>query len=215
MPEFKIIPSKTAFLIIDMTNAFLKETGPIWIPGGIGIISNLNKLRSIARSKSILTIFTTHAYHKDGSDLGIDAVFRPKMRTNNTLRIGTPDIEFYADIQPDQDDIVIMKSRYNAFIGTELDLILRSHEIDTLIIGGVATNICCESTAREARMRDYKVIFLSDGTASRDIPDLGFGKISAFDVQRYTLATVACFFGQVSSVNQVINQITNSDENFL
>jgi nicotinamidase-related amidase len=93
-------------------------------------------------------------------------------------------------------DVTIIKSRYSAFIGTELDLILRSHSIDTLIIGGVLTNVCCESTAREARMRDYKVVFLSDGTATRDVPDFGFGRVPAADVQRYTLALIACFLAR-------------------
>jgi ureidoacrylate peracid hydrolase len=208
MPEFEIIAEKSALLIIDMTRAFLDKNGPVPVPGGVNLIPGLNKLRTVARKKALLTIFTTMAYHQDGSDLGLDVVFHPDMKRTNSLKMGSADIEFHADIQPVEGDVTIIKSRYSAFVGTELDLILRSHGIDTLIIGGVLTNVCCESTAREARMRDYKVVFLSDGTATRDIPDFGFGRVPAADVQRYTLASIACFFGQVSSIDQVISRLT-------
>lgn len=210
MPEFEIIAEKSALLIVDMTNAFLDTNGPVPVPGGVNLISGLNRLRAAARKKALLTIFTTMAYHNDGSDLGIDQVFHPAMKRTNTLRMGSRDIEFHADIQPIENDVTIIKPRYSAFVGTELDLILRSHGVDTLIIGGVLTNVCCESTAREARMRDYKVVFLSDGTATRDIPDFGFGRIPVADVQRYTLASIACFFGQVLSIEQVINRLAGT-----
>ena len=207
MPEIQIIPEKSALLIIDMTNAFLDKNGPVPVAGGIDLIPGLNKLREAARKKALLTIFTTMAYHEDGCDLGVERVFHPEVQRTRTLRIGTPDVEFYRDIQSGGGDVIVVKPRYSAFIGTELDLILRSHGIDTLIIGGVLTNVCCESTAREARMRDYKVIFLSDGTATRDIPDFGFGRIPAAEVQKYTLASIACFFGQVLSIEQVMGKL--------
>lgn len=208
MPEFRILPEKSALLIIDMTNAFLKPGAPVMVPGGTGLIPGLNQLRDLARKKGLKTIFTTQAYHADGSDLGLDPVFHPGMERSRALRTGTPDVDFYKDIQPRDGDIIIVKPRFSAFIGTELDLILRGQGIDTLVIGGVLTNVCCESTAREARMRDYKVIFLSDGTATRDIPDSGWGKVSAEEMQRYTLAAIACYFGQVLSVEQVIQRLS-------
>ncbi len=207
MPEFVIQPEKSCVLIIDMTNAFLGGGGPVMIPDGLKIIPRLNKLLDVSRQKRLKVIFTTHVYHLDGCDLGLHPAFHPVMGEGQLLREGTKDIEFYRDIQPQKGDIILNKPRFSAFIGTELDLILRSNGIDTLILGGVVTNICCESTTRDARMLDYKVIFLSDGTAARDVPDMGWGPIPASDVQRYTLTMMACHFAQVLSVEQVIQRL--------
>jgi len=101
----------------------------------------------------------------------------------------------------------VAKPRYSAFYGTDLEAILRSKGIDTLIISGTITGACCESTARDAFSRDYKVIFLSDGNASGNIPDLGFGPVSAEEVQRVTLTLMALNFAQVASIDQVIAEI--------
>jgi ureidoacrylate peracid hydrolase len=69
------------------------------------------------------------------------------------------------------------------------------------------TNVCCESTARDAFSRDYKVIFLSDGNATFDFPDVGFGAVSADEAQRVALTVLAMCFAQVSSVDEVIAEL--------
>jgi ureidoacrylate peracid hydrolase len=203
MVEFEIEPRKSCLLIIDMTSAFLSPGAPVEIPGGRSLIPKLKRLTDVCRDKGLPIVFTTHAYRKDGCDLGLHANFFPEMKARDILREGTPDIEFYGELQPQKDDIVIVKRRFSAFLGTELDLTLRNKEIDTLIIGGVATNVCCETTARDARMRDYKVIFLSDGTANRGLPDMGWGEMSPEEVQRAVLTIMAFHFAQVSSVEEV------------
>jgi nicotinamidase-related amidase len=78
--------------------------------------------------------------------------------------------------------MTIPKKRYSAFFGTDLDKVLRSRGIRDLIISGVMTNLCCETTARDAFMKDYRVFFLIDGTATRrselhlaTLKNLGFG----------------------------------------
>ena len=71
-----------------------------------------------------------------------------------------------------KNDILLEKPRFGAFHGTDLDLILRNRGIDTVIITGICTNICCETTAREANMRDYKVFFISDATATFNTPEI-------------------------------------------
>jgi isochorismate hydrolase len=79
-------------------------------------------------------------------------------------------------------DTTLPKKRYSAFFGTDLDKVLRSRGIRDLIISGVMTNLCCETTARDAFMKDYRVFFLIDGTATRrselhlaTLKNLGFG----------------------------------------
>ncbi len=210
MVEFEIHPRKTCLLIIDMTNAFLRRGAPTEIPGGRSLVRKLKTLVTACRGKGIRIIFATHAYRKDGYDLGLHAIFRPEIAAMGRLREGTSDTEFYSGLKPQRDDIVIVKRRFSAFLGTELDMILRSNGIDTVIIGGVATNICCESTARDARMRDYRVLFLGDGTAARGVPDKGWGEMSAEEVQTHVLATMASSFAEVSTVREIIARISRA-----
>src|SRR5688572_33079591 len=75
---------------------------------------------------------------------------------------GTPGAEIYEPLKPMQDDIVVKKFRYSGFYGTQLENLLRALGRDTIAITGVATNVCCDSTARDGAMRDFKVVFLSD-----------------------------------------------------
>jgi ureidoacrylate peracid hydrolase len=77
--------------------------------------------------------------------------------------------------------------------------------MDTLIISGIATNVCCETTAREAMVRDFRVVFLSDGTATT-----GMGDATADELQKATLATLGTVFGQVLTVEEVIQKIVHA-----
>jgi len=104
----------------------------------------------------------------------------------------------------DARDILLEKPRFGAFHGTDLELILRSRGIDAVIITGIATNVYCETTAREAAVRDFRVFFLSDGTATFDI-----GTISAAELQRVTCATLGLLFAQVLTVDKMIEKIPN------
>jgi len=95
---------------------------------------------------------------------------------------GTKDWEFIPEMNIDSKDIILPKNRYSAFYETELDTILQSKGIQELIISGVMTNLCCETTARDAFMRDYRVFFLIDGTATgkeehhlATLKNLGYG----------------------------------------
>ena len=78
----------------------------------------------------------------------------------------TSGAEIYEPLKPTQDDIVVKKFRYSGFYGTQLENLLRALGRDTIAIAGVATNVCCDSTARDGAMRDFKVVFLSDCSAS-------------------------------------------------
>src|SRR5260370_28476418 len=99
-------------------------------------------------------------------------------------------------------DILLDKPRFGAFHGTDLELILRSRGIDTLIITGIATNVCCETTAREAAVRDFRVFFLSDGTAT-----FGIGELSPAELQRVTCATLGLLFAQVLTADEMLRKI--------
>jgi len=103
----------------------------------------------------------------------------------------------------DPRDILLEKPRFGAFHGTDLELILRSRGIDTIIVTGIAANVCCETTAREAVVRDFRVFFLSDGTTTFDI-----GDVSAAELKRATCATLRFIFAQVLTVDEMIRKIS-------
>jgi len=177
------------------------------VPGGRDLVPKLKKLISACRKKGLMVIFTTHVFRENGCDLGLSSVFRPEVKRTNILREGTAEVEFYSGIRPQKNDAVIVKRRFSAFSGTDLEIILRSNRIDTLIIGGVAGNVCCECTARDARMKDYKVVFLSDGTTAGRLPDMGWGEVRAEEVQKNVLTTMACYFAQVWSIEETIDRL--------
>ena len=95
---------------------------------------------------------------------------------------------------------MIKKHRYSGFFGTDLDIILREWGIDTVIISGTTTENCCHATARDAMFRNYRVVFLSDATATYDYPDRGFGPMPNGDVHHATLVILAASTAHVMSV---------------
>ena len=117
---------------------------------------------------------------------------------------GNSQAELHRGIDVRPGDIILEKPRYGAFTGTDIELILRNRGIDTLIITGICTNVCCETTAREANMRDFHVFFISDATATFDTPEL-----SADQMQPVVLATMKTAFAQVENTASMIGKLAN------
>ena len=105
-------------------------------------------------------------------------------------------------------DIILEKPRFGAFYGTDLELILRSLGIESVIISGIATNVCCETTAREAADRDFKVFFLSDGTGTS-----AMNGATAEELQHATCATLGYLFAQIVTVDETIRMLRQASLN--
>ena len=169
MTDFKFDPRKTALLNIDMQNCFV-ENSPVAAPRGREILPRINKLAEVCRKRGALVIHTVHVVRPDGSNTGVMGVIIPAIAAG-LINKGNKQAELHPEIVVGKHDIVLEKPRYGAYHGTDLDLILRNREIDTVVITGICTNVCCETTAREANMRDYKVFFISDATATFNTPE--------------------------------------------
>ncbi len=204
MARFEITPSKTALLTIDLQNLFVKGYEPISAPDGPRIVERMNRLAAACRRRGILVIYTTHKVRRDMSNLGVFGEIIPQPKFISEDDEAT---DLYPGVDIQAGDVFLKKARFGAFTGTDLDLILRGKGIDTVIIGGIATNVCCETTARQANHLEYRVIFLSDGTASRGYPDMGFGAMTPEDVQRATCTVIGSYFGEVARVDEVIERI--------
>jgi len=158
-----------ALLTIDMQNLFDRIARPV--------LRNILKVIQTCRQKNIPVIFTQHGHTEPESDGGILGEWWGELIVG-----GTKDWEFLPEMKIESRDRILPKKRYSAFFETDLDQILRSRGIQDLIVSGVMTNLCCETTARDAFMRDYRVFFLIDGTATgrselhlATLKNLGFG----------------------------------------
>jgi ureidoacrylate peracid hydrolase len=130
------------------------------------------------------------------SNAGILAEYIGPIR-DGMITAGAPTAALHRDLVVDPRDIYLEKPRFGAFHGTDLELVLRTRGVDSVIIGGIATNVCCEATAREASARDFRLFFLSDGTATS-----GIGALPPEHFQTATCATMQ-LFGQVLTIDEM------------
>jgi len=162
-------PTHAALLVIDMQSYFRRIVRPI--------LKNLLRVIETCRQKDVPVVFTQHGHTDPGSDGGVLAQW-----WGQVILHGTTDWKFLPEIKIESKDKILPKKRYSAFYETDLESFLQSKRIRDLIISGVMTNLCCETTARDAFMRDYRVFFLIDGTATgrgeyhlATLKNLGFG----------------------------------------
>ncbi|WP_370267336.1 cysteine hydrolase family protein [Nioella sp.] len=199
-------PATTAVIVVDMQNDFIASGAPLETPMGRDLLPTLSRLLDHARHAGMKVIYTTHAHRSNGCDMGLFAEIYPPIAERAGLIDDTAGIEIYPDLAPRGDEIVIKKHRYSAFFGTDLDIILRSSGIKTVIVTGVTTENCCHATARDAMFNGYHVAFISDATGTYDYPDAGFGPIPAKDVHRVTLGVLAVSTAHVMTTDDVIKK---------
>jgi ureidoacrylate peracid hydrolase len=159
--RMKLNQKKSALLVIDMQKFFLDSESPTFTCGGLAILPNIKKLINEFRKAKLPVIFTRHVHHPDHLDAGIMEWWWKGMCIE-----GTPESEIYEDISPLPSEKVVLKHRYSSFYNTDLETVLRCIGIEDLVISGIMTNMCCESTARDAYYRDYRIFFPADGTGS-------------------------------------------------
>jgi len=167
-----IDPSRTALVVIDMQNTFCAPGSPAEVATSRGIVPNINALTTELRKDGVPVIWVLHAntQHKGRSDweLFYNHVVSGEVRTR-TLEHNSPENQaVYSELETSDDDIVIIKNRYSALTAgsSSLERVLRSMGIESVLIAGTKTNVCCESTARDAMMMDFKVTMLSDCCAA-------------------------------------------------
>ncbi|MCY4361578.1 MAG: cysteine hydrolase [Gammaproteobacteria bacterium] len=195
---FRINRKTSALLIIDMQNAFLEPGAILEAPMGRDIITRLARLIDVCRELCVPVIWVRLDSSAPYGGLLLEKY--PSLREQQVLYKGTHSFELFSDMPaPLENEFHIVKHKYDAFHRTDLDTLLRNIGADTVIITGVTTNCCCESTARSAFEHDYKVAFTSDATA-------------AFEERLHeaTLGTVRELFGRVVTVAEVINELGDS-----
>ncbi len=159
--HIKLNPRKSALLVIDMQNFFTVPGAPGYTPATEAVLPGIERLINAFRKARRPVIYTRHVHHPGLIDAGNMAWWWEGM-----CREGSPESEIHHTIRPAPDEKVILKHRYSAFFDTDLYTVLRCLKIEDVVICGVMTNLCCESTARDAFYRDFRVFFPADGNAA-------------------------------------------------
>jgi len=200
----KLKPSHTALLVIDMQNDFCASGGLISKDGrDITAAQELGKrlpaFIATARDAGVMIVFIRCVYTTDRnfylSDVWLEQAARKREGGYTRIpvcRDGEWDGDYFGDVRPQPGDAVVTKHRYDAFHNTSLDLVLRSNGIRTVALTGVVTNVCVETTARSAFVRDYYVVAVDDGCAAY---------VQADHVA--SLSNIDRFFGQVSTIKDI------------
>jgi biuret amidohydrolase len=205
--------SKTALLIIDMQRDFLE-------PGGFGetlgndvsllkrAVAPCRAVLDAARGNGLLVIHTREGHRPDLSDAPPAKIARgkPSLRIGDPgpmgriLIRGEPGHDIVPELYPEAGEVVIDKPGKGAFYATELGDVLSKHGIDTLLVCGVTTEVCVNTTVREANDRGYRCIVLADGCASY-FPEFHEAGLNMIKAQ-------GGIFGWVSNSIDVLNVMT-------
>jgi len=159
--QMKLNVAASILLVVDMQQFFLDPASPTYAPGGVAILPTVKRLVDTFRRMERPVIFTKHVHHPGDLDSGIMGWW-----WEGKCLEGSPESEIHPDLRPMPGEKVVFKHRYSAFYNTDLETVLRCLKAEDIIIAGVMTNLCCESTARDAYYRDYRVFFPADGTGS-------------------------------------------------
>jgi len=210
-PEpLSITPERTAVVLVDMQNAFASPGGMLDLAGidvgpAAAAVANARLLVDAARAARIPVIYLVMGYAPDQSNAGGEDSPNPRkelalclMRerpelSGKLLTYGTWDFQIVDALTPHPGELVITKPRYSGFVGTTLDAELRSRGIRTLLMAGIASNVCVESTLRDAYFREYWPVMIEDATMPAGSPE----------IQRATVHNVTTFFGWVSTAREV------------
>lgn len=196
-------PKRTALIVIDMQNVFLIEGQPAYCRYGLGIIPNVNRLAAGARTAGSPVVWIRMINTPDRQDewsVYFDFFGRGNRDENaKATSEGAYGAELVEGLDISPEDAIMVKSRYSALVpgSSDLNPWLQARGIDTLIITGVATNICCESTARDAHMMNYKTIVVEDANATR-----------TDELHTASLNTLCLTFADIMTTDEVLERLS-------
>ncbi len=193
---------RTALVVIDMQGTFCAPGSPAEVPAARGIVPAINALSGHLRALGVPVFWALHANSQvDGTsdwELFFNHVVSGEMRARTLESLLPGRQSVWHELVTAPDDVTLIKNRYSALIAgaSPLEALLRDRSIDTLLIAGTKTNVCCESTARDAMMLGFKTVMLSDCCAA--LSD---------DEHRATLETFIQQFGDVMTGAEVMARL--------
>jgi ureidoacrylate peracid hydrolase len=215
-PEaIEIDEGSAAVVVVDMQNAFASKGGMldiagVDISGAADVVRKIASVLERARTCGIPVVHLQMGYKPDQSnsggpnspnwhkELAMTLMNRRPELKGKLLTEGTWDFDVVEELKPRASDLVVVKTRYSGFAGTPLDSMLRTRGIRYLFFAGIATNVCVESTLRDAYFLDYWPILLSDGA-------MPAGPAAAHDA---TVFNVESFFGWTLKADDFLAAVT-------
>jgi nicotinamidase-related amidase len=194
-----IEPAKTAFVVVDMQNYFVKPGFQGEVPKARAIVPAINRLAAVLRELGGHVVWIKNATNntRDSWSVYHDWLQTPQRRDRRYTSMDTAHEghALWAELDVKPEDAQIVKNRFSAFIqgSSEIAPHLRSRGIDTVLIGGTATNVCCESSARDAMMLNFKVVMVHDVLATY-----------TDDEHNATLRNFYAIFGDVQTIDETI-----------
>jgi ureidoacrylate peracid hydrolase len=191
-------PRVAGLLVVDVQNDFVSADGSAArrgedVTAALAMVPRLTRLIEESRRAGVTIVYikTTHSEWTDTPSW----IYRSSQKSGlNTCREGSWGADFYSGIAPLPSERVVIKHRYSAFINTDLNTVLKARGVQSVLVTGVATNVCVETTARDAYVFDYYVTLIEDCSAAYD-PKL----------HRGTLENIRRHFGLVASSDEVID----------
>jgi len=195
-------PRRTAVVIIDMQEVFCAPGAPAEVPASRGIVEPINRLTEELRKLGVPVIWALHANSRSSGrsdwELFFNYIVADKVREKTLELLSPGHQQVWSGLTVAETDTTIIKNRYSALIAgsSSLERLLRSLDIDTLLIAGTKTNICCEATARDAMMLDFKVVMVSDCCAALSDEE-----------HRSALENIIQQFGDVMTGDEVLDRL--------
>jgi ureidoacrylate peracid hydrolase len=190
-----------ALVVIDLQDGFMLPGVPLEVPAARAIVPNVNRLATAVRNAGGRVVWVR--MNVEGEREAWSAFFNrfPAETADRqliALAPGGAGYPLHADLDVHAGDDIVDKKRYSAFIpgSSPIDALLRKAGVDTLIVTGTLTNVCCESTARDAMMLNYNIVFVSDANATWND-----------EQHNATLTTIVQSFGDVMSTAEVIERL--------
>jgi nicotinamidase-related amidase len=160
----KLDPKSTALLVMDFQTLIVEG----FADGKEELLDRMSHLIEAARRADVMVLYVVVGFRAGHPEISArNAVFGP-VRKSGMFAPGTPGTEIHPAVAPHPGEVVVTKHRVGAFLGTDLDMVLRANDIDTLVLAGIATSGVVLSTLRHAADADYQIIVVSDCCSDRD-----------------------------------------------
>ena len=156
---------RPALLIIDMQNDFVRESGPLPVRGAAKVIPNLRNVLTLFRMRSLPVFHIVRVHRRGGSDVEINR--QDLFRKTPFAVAGSNGVQVIDELKPLPGEYILEKIRMSAFIGTELDLMLRTLGISIVVVAGIQTPNCVRTTVFDAIAYNYPAVLIEDATAAQ------------------------------------------------
>ena len=203
---YEVRAEHTALLVVDAQEEYFDPDGPAYFAESVERLANVNALIEAFDIHGAPVVYIRHAHRPTGADVGRMGDFAGADEEDSFLE-GTPRVAFHDGLTVLDDPIVVTKTRYDSFLGTDLEGILRTLGATTVVVAGYMSSFCCDTTARSAQGRDYATVFAVDAVGGPDLERLDGSPYPSAEVLDDVAAALAAGFAEVLTTADVVARL--------